>query len=66
MKAVDFSAKLAETPLSLLRKNKIHPAIRDEKAFEAIGRELAEYFENLLAIYRPCATNGRNVVVRIG
>lgn len=67
MEAVDFSAKLAETPFSLLEKNDIYPSIweEDNDELEEIAEELTEHFESLLDFYRECAANKLNVVVTI-
>lgn len=67
MEAVDFSAKLAETPFSLLEKNDIYPSIweEDNDELEEIAEMLTECFENLLDFYRECAANKYNVVVTI-
>ena len=67
MEAVDFSAKLAETPFSLLEKNDIYPSIweEDNDELEEIAEELTEHFESLLDFYRECAANKHNVVVTI-
>ena len=67
MEAVDFSAKLAETPFSLLEKNDIYPSIweEDNDELEEIAEMLTECFENLLDFYRECAANKHNVVVTI-
>ena len=67
MEAVDFSAKLAETPFSLLEKNDIYPSIweEDNDELEEVAEELTEHFESLLDFYRECAANKLNVVVTI-
>ena len=67
MEAVDFPAKIAETPFSLLDKNDIYPSIweDDNDELEETAEELAEHFENLLEFYRECAANKHNVAVRI-
>ena len=67
MEAVDFSAKLAETPFSLLEKNDIYPSIweEDNDELEEIAEELTEHFESLLDFYRECVANKHNVVVTI-
>ena len=67
MEAVDFSAKLAETPFSLLEKNDIYPSIweEDNDELEEIAEMLTECFENLLDFYRECVANKHNVVVTI-
>lgn len=67
MEAVDFSAKLAATPFSLLEKNDIYPSIweEDNDELEEIAEMLTECFENLLDFYRECAANKHNVAVRI-
>ena len=67
MEAVDFPAKIAETPFSLLDKNDIYPSIweDDNDELEETAEELAEHFENLLEFYRECTANKHNVAVRI-
>ncbi|WP_049248205.1 DUF1877 family protein [Neisseria elongata] len=68
MEAVDFPAKIAEKPFSLLHKNDIYPSIweeDDDDELEEIAEELSEHFENLLEFYRECAANQYNVAISI-